>query len=56
MTTDDQGAGNAAGNAASSRSEAPSLRCGPAGDPAPPAANRLKMAESKLPAISGPAG
>ena len=49
-------AGNAIGGTASSRCAAPPLRCGPAGDTAPPMAKRSTMPGRGLPAIAGPAG
>ena len=48
-------AGNVAGHSASSRFAAPSLRCGPPGDPQRPATNKRTAAGSRLPAAPGPA-
>ena len=53
--TTGHGAGNTMAAVASSRGAAPPLRYGPAGDPTAAMAQRLVMAVSKLPAITGPA-
>jgi len=48
-------AGNASADIVSRRYASPALRCGPAGDTTATLARRLTMAESKLPALAGPA-